>query len=99
MVLSVGFQGRVHHYRLLFSEAVSTYKIEGHSDEFTSLPDLLQHASETGKLVTALAYPIVDDAYVPSAFTSAPFFNAAPISHSVPMVRCTTLGSYWRGHS
>mmetsp|Transcript_28320 Transcript_28320/g.84785 ORF Transcript_28320/g.84785 Transcript_28320/m.84785 type:complete len:987 (-) Transcript_28320:101-3061(-) len=63
MVLSVGFQGRVHHYRIIFQHIMQTYKIEGHVDEFGTLPDLLQHASDTGKLVTPLAYPIIDDAY------------------------------------
>eukprot|EP00038_Savillea_parva_P013131 m.7397 g.7397 ORF g.7397 m.7397 type:complete len:971 (-) comp2443_c0_seq2:390-3302(-) len=63
MVLSVGFQGRVHHYRVLFSHDTKTYQMEGHTSAFASLPDLLQNASDTGKLVTTLAYPIIDDAY------------------------------------
>jgi hypothetical protein len=61
MVLSVGFQGRVHHYRVLFSPDTQTYSMEGHVETFATLPDLLHHASESGKLVTALAYPLVDD--------------------------------------
>lgn len=59
MVLSVGFQQRVHHYRLLFEN--DEFVMEGHPETFSSLPDLLKYFSDKGQLVTALTSPIIDD--------------------------------------
>jgi hypothetical protein len=61
MVLSVGFQGRVHHYRVLFSPETQTFLMEGRVETFATLSDLLHHASESGGIVTALTHPLVDD--------------------------------------
>jgi hypothetical protein len=57
MVLSVGCNQRVHHYRIVYSGG--SYRMETHKETtFKTLPELVQHFSDKGLLVTTLTTPI-----------------------------------------
>lgn len=59
MVLSVGFQKRVHHYRIVHNHG--TFRMETHKETvFNSLPELVQHFNVNDKLATKLTTPILN---------------------------------------